>query len=112
MPGWGGGGGHQTGDEQRMQPTQQREDSGQLIPPSCVFWYLCTFKTPTQMSSSPPGTAQNESHHLPLLGSPWSLPMTVSTPPGRHRAGSPGAAQAWNEAQVLHSSLTRQNKRV
>ena len=42
---------------------------------------------------------------------PRSLPMTVS-PLGRHQAGSPGAAQVWNKAQALHSSLTRQNKQV
>lgn len=41
-----GGGKPQAGDEQQMQPTDQKEDSRQLIPPSCIFWYLCSFKIP------------------------------------------------------------------
>lgn len=93
-----------------MQPTNRREYSRKLIPPTCVLWYLCTFKTPA--SSSPPEPAQDKSHHLPLLDSHQSLPMTVlPSPPGDTR----------QDLRVLHSvesgpvaahSLIRQNKRV
>lgn len=106
-----GGGKSQACNEQKMQPTDQKEDSRKLIPPSCVFWYSFTFKPPVYVAPSAAGTGQGRSHHLPsLLLSLQFLPMAV--PPARYQAGSAGAEPVWKNGQALLSSPARQNKQV